>query len=271
MWSNNYDECINCNKTEINYCANGLCEKCYKLKYHYNHKARCSICDKIKPISKKEDDKIICKICYKKYFFKVKHRICNICSRLGRIDKIDGKKLVCSSCYKKHYLNIKINVCSICNKLRQRYGFKDDKPICEFCYRKFVYIRKKQICDKCGNPGIINKILLNNQKICCSCYKKMRRDHYSALNHMRRAKYIGKLSEIDLIRIRARDKVCVYCGNNENLCFDHVSPISKGGRSEFNNIVLACRRCNFSKRNYDVFEWCEDRRIKVPDIILRNR
>src|SRR3989344_1095375 len=271
MWSNNYDECINCNKTEINYCANGLCEKCYKLKYHYNHKARCSICDKIKPISKKEDDKIICKICYKKYFFKVKHRICNICSRLGRIDKIDGKKLVCSSCYKKHYLNIKINVCSICNKLGQRYGFKDDKPICEFCYRKFVYIRKKQICDKCGNPGIINKILLNNQKICRSCYKKMRRDHYSALNHMRRAKYIGKLSEIDLIRIRESDKVCVYCGNNENLCFDHVSPISKGGRSEFNNIVLACRRCNFSKRNDHVFEWCEDRRIKVPDIILRNR
>lgn len=270
MWSKNHDRCINCKKKEVKYCANGLCEKCYKLEYHHKHKAICSICDRIKPISKIDGDKIICKICYKKYFFKIKPKICYICNKLERIDKIDGKKLVCTYCYKKHYLKIKINVCSICNKLRQRYGFKDNKPICGFCYRRFICIRKKEICDKCKNTGVIHKILTNNQRICYPCYKRMRRDYYSALNHMRRARNIGKLSEIDLVRIRERDKACVYCGDNQNLCFDHISPVSKGGKSEFNNIVLACRKCNISKRNNDVFEWCENRGIKIPNIILRN-
>ena len=269
MWSECYNKCTSCNKTEIRYCAKGLCEKCYKLEYHNRHKGICSICDKVKSISKIEGNKIICKTCYKKYFFKIKPKICGICNKLGRIDKTDGEKLICSYCYKKHYLKIKINVCSICNKLRSRYGFKDGKPICGFCYRRFICIRKKEVCDKCKSMGVIHKILSDNQRICYSCYKKMRRDYYLALNHMRRVRYIGKLSEIDLIKIRERDKVCVYCGNNQNLCFDHIVPVSKGGKSEFNNLVLACRKCNISKRNNDVYEWCENRGIKIPDLILK--
>lgn len=40
---------------------------------------------------------------------------------------------------------------------------------------------------------------------------------------------------------------CQYCGNrfNENdLTMDHVIPKSKGGKKNFENIVLSCRRCN---------------------------
>ncbi len=40
---------------------------------------------------------------------------------------------------------------------------------------------------------------------------------------------------------------CQYCGDLEDLTFDHVIPRSKGGRTTWENIVTACAPCNLSK------------------------
>ena len=45
---------------------------------------------------------------------------------------------------------------------------------------------------------------------------------------------------------------CQYCGIKpgiHELSIDHVMPRSRGGRSTWENCVLACRRCNRKKRN----------------------
>jgi hypothetical protein len=50
---------------------------------------------------------------------------------------------------------------------------------------------------------------------------------------------------------------CAYCGEwKEKLTIDHVMPKSKGGPhfSKF-NLVPACRACNLSKGNENLFEW----------------
>lgn len=51
--------------------------------------------------------------------------------------------------------------------------------------------------------------------------------------------------------IFTRDKyTCQYCGRRyrvEELTFDHVIPIAKGGRKTWTNIVTACIRCNNHK------------------------
>ena len=48
-----------------------------------------------------------------------------------------------------------------------------------------------------------------------------------------------------------RDKFsCQYCGavkQSHDLTFDHVIPRSLGGRTNWNNVVAACRPCNFKK------------------------
>jgi hypothetical protein len=41
--------------------------------------------------------------------------------------------------------------------------------------------------------------------------------------------------------------LCMYCGErfpNSQLSRDHVTPLSRGGRDAWNNVVTACRRCN---------------------------
>ena len=46
---------------------------------------------------------------------------------------------------------------------------------------------------------------------------------------------------------------CQYCGNNfktHELTFDHVIPRAKGGRTNWENIVAACRPCNTRKGSH---------------------
>ncbi|MDE0305944.1 MAG: HNH endonuclease [Albidovulum sp.] len=40
---------------------------------------------------------------------------------------------------------------------------------------------------------------------------------------------------------------CQYCGEQGELTFDHVVPRSKGGKTNWSNVVAACARCNHQK------------------------
>ncbi|WP_220577677.1 HNH endonuclease [Bacteroides fragilis] len=40
---------------------------------------------------------------------------------------------------------------------------------------------------------------------------------------------------------------CCFCGSSENLEFDHIIPISKGGATTFRNLQLLCKNCNIKK------------------------
>ena len=51
---------------------------------------------------------------------------------------------------------------------------------------------------------------------------------------------------------RRDDYRCIYCGNQylkSELTRDHVRPISRGGTDRWENVVAACKRCNFRKDN----------------------
>jgi 5-methylcytosine-specific restriction endonuclease McrA len=80
--------------------------------------------------------------------------------------------------------------------------------------------------------------------------------------------------------VRARDTVCVYCGND--FSSPEISPKSAPSWEHIindatiitrDNIALCCRGCNASKGQKRVSDWltspyCQDRRISVETVAL---
>ena len=42
---------------------------------------------------------------------------------------------------------------------------------------------------------------------------------------------------------------CQYCGSNKQLTIDHLVPTSKGGKSNFENCITACKPCHIKQYN----------------------
>jgi len=58
----------------------------------------------------------------------------------------------------------------------------------------------------------------------------------------------------------------MYCGSTENLCIDHIIPVSKGGNSNIHNLTRSCISCNTSKSDMMPNKWSdhiEERLINV--------
>jgi len=54
----------------------------------------------------------------------------------------------------------------------------------------------------------------------------------------------------------AASGVCVYCGQDfENGHVDHITPVSKGGTNDRENLVYVCASCNWSKGAKTLDEW----------------
>ncbi len=48
--------------------------------------------------------------------------------------------------------------------------------------------------------------------------------------------------------VMVRDRhLCVYCKSSKELTIDHVIPASRGGKTNFENCVTACKPCNNKK------------------------
>lgn len=48
---------------------------------------------------------------------------------------------------------------------------------------------------------------------------------------------------------------CAYCGSEDGLTLDHITPRIKGGSDRITNIVCACSECNHSKGHQFWSDW----------------
>jgi hypothetical protein len=65
------------------------------------------------------------------------------------------------------------------------------------------------------------------------------------------------------------ERCCIYCGSTDHLALDHIILLSKGGPDIISNQVWACRSCNSSKGDKDVFYWYGlERKEEIPKEVL---
>jgi 5-methylcytosine-specific restriction endonuclease McrA len=75
--------------------------------------------------------------------------------------------------------------------------------------------------------------------------------------------------------VLARDRyTCGYCGGDDGLTIDHITPRSQGGGNEWENVVACCLRCNQRKGNRtpeqaDIRLRIRPRRPSIHDILCR--
>ena len=65
--------------------------------------------------------------------------------------------------------------------------------------------------------------------------------------------------KISVLQLRTRflrfSNACAYCGSTAEIQIEHVLPISKGGLHHINNIVPACKACNYNKAVHPMEQW----------------
>lgn len=102
---------------------------------------------------------------------------------------------------------------------------------------------------------------------------------YSTVHHVIRSKLYKRLlsgemamrSTFDDERLKMTlPQLCSYCASPDHLAIDHLIARKKGGPDHADNLILACRKCNSSKRDRDLLEWLTDQ-DKFPSLLLLRR
>jgi hypothetical protein len=74
-----------------------------------------------------------------------------------------------------------------------------------------------------------------------------------------------------------KGRICTYCGETTGLSTDHIIPASRAGvdprvaalLDTSDNCVIACKKCNSTKGDKDVFEWYGPERVDdIPKLVL---
>lgn len=155
---------------------------------------------------------------------------------------------ICKECKKEYY---RINKNKRVSYQQQYYENNGYKPISEQerKRRKLYYqSNKKRIREYYQN----NKEKIKKRQ---QIYYQNNREKVLANVHNYRARLLsadGFYTAHDIMKkYRLQKGKCFYCGRelNYNFHVDHFYPISKGGSNSPSNLVIACAKCNLSKRN----------------------
>ena len=125
--------------------------------------------------------------------------------------------------------------------------------------RRFIYWQYAQLIAKAAS-------FENNWGFVVSRYKKLVSGEMNWSSSIR-----------DYEKELEKGRVCVYCGATEGLSTDHIIPISRAGvdprivalLNSADNCVCACKKCNSSKGDRDIFEWYGSERLDdIPQLAL---
>ena len=83
---------------------------------------------------------------------------------------------------------------------------------------------------------------------------------------------ISDLYKQQIEKLQESNHACAYCGkvfsSPKEATVDHIFPRIKGGTNEMENILFACKTCNSSKGDRDMFGWYVEHFHTFPSIYL---
>ena len=168
-------------------------------------------------------------------------------------EKRDAPNLYCSkACATKGNAIVKMNK-KISEDSHKKEILDEYRRTMEKAQELIKRYEKEKQCDACGRWFVPR----GNAKYCSKkCAKKI-----DNIRHDKRLSKNGKPDlTITLTRLYMRDQgVCQICGktidfdcdsnSDDYPSIDHIIPISKGGQHQWDNVQLACRKCNTLKRD----------------------
>lgn len=151
------------------------------------------------------------------------------------------------------------NECKYCRNVKTRHKYKNED-----------YFRDSESIRAAKNYIKNRDYILNRTKQ----WSKNNLDKKVEQRHRRQARLYGQI-EFDLpknfIKIlrEKQNNTCFYCSKSEvKLTVEHMMPLSRGGKHCFNNVILACTTCNFSKHNKTLSEWLEhNQKLQISGIV----
>lgn len=88
----------------------------------------------------------------------------------------------------------------------------------------------------------------HGKRVRCEAQKRRYRNDRE-LYRLKAQGYKHKTDPELLIRVLERDKVCRMCETDKDLTFDHLHPVSRGGKGTMDNLQVLCRSCNGFKND----------------------
>lgn len=162
------------------------------------------------------------------------------------------KKIRCSNC-------IRVNKENILRKEKELRLF--NQKIRRQEKERLAEENKTTYTKACPSCLIIYETINNSKVYCCkACAKKEQNKRKETVRRLR-VKTNGAVDyDITLARLYKRDEgICYICNsktdkklhynNNNYPTIEHVNPLSLGGLHTWDNVKLACRKCNTIKSN----------------------
>lgn len=168
----------------------------------------------------------------------------------------------------EEYLNLKKRGLKHCTKC------KTWKPIIDFCLDKSRGDGLSMKCNECRRKRPANFISKCKDK---EYINKRQREWYARTGaaairsrvHARKRNIIPVDKEYGEYLLNYFDYRCAYCGiKSDNLTFDHIHPVKRGGETLKGNLVPACISCNSSKKTSLLSVWAKKKGITISDKVI---
>ncbi len=166
----------------------------------------------------------------------------------------NGYKRICTPCLKE-YGKKRYNDND--NDNEEYKGKNKDNAVSRYWAKREEILTKKSAYRKENKEKIAAKGKEYRHRVAgTEKYKAMKK----AARLRRRAAGYVPVAELNKL-IKSSNNVCFWCDEeipNGEMHLDHIYPVSKGGRNDMYNLVVACRSCNQRKRDKSPEIWIEE-------------